>query len=171
MNTERASPGEQELRCLAEKLGECLLAQGLKLASAESCTGGWLAKIITDIPGSSLWFSGSVVCYSNEFKHSLLDVNEDTLFEFGAVSGETALELSDGLLSHTEANVVVSFTGIAGPSGGSDEKPVGLVWLSWGKREQSLFSESYHFDGDREDVRKLSLKQALTNLQKLLACD
>ena len=171
MNANKTSPTEQELRRLAEKLGECLVTQGLKLASAESCTGGWLAKIITDIPGSSLWFSGSVVCYSNEFKHSLLDVNEDTLFEFGAVSGETALELSDGLLEHTEADVVVSFTGIAGPGGGSEEKPVGLVWLSWGKREQPLLSEAYHFDCNREDVRKLSLKQALSNLLELLACD
>ena len=171
MAAERTSPSEQELRRLAEKLGECLVTKGLKLASAESCTGGWLAKIITDIPGSSLWFSGSVVCYSNEFKHSLLDVNEDTLFEYGAVSGETVLELSTGLLSHTEADVVVSFTGIAGPGGGSDEKPVGLVWLSWGKRERPIFSDSYHFDGDRENVRKLSLQQALVNLQQLLNCD
>jgi len=112
---------EQELRDLAEQLGECMKAKGLKLASAESCTGGWLAKIITDIPGSSAWFTGSVVCYSNEAKHSLLGV------------GEVVLELSDGLFSHTDADVAVSVSGIAGPDGGSEDKPVGLVWLSWGR--------------------------------------
>ncbi|MFV2004919.1 MAG: CinA family protein [Gammaproteobacteria bacterium] len=164
------SPSEQELGDLARQLGECLTAKGLKLATAESCTGGWLAKIITDIPGSSAWFSGSVVCYSNEFKHSLLGVSEDTLSEFGAVSGEAVLEMSDGLFAHTEADVVVSVSGIAGPDGGSDDKPVGLVWLSWGKRDKSVFANPFQFDGDREDVRKLSIRQALNNLLDLLVC-
>ena len=162
---------EQELRDLAQQLGKCMTAKGLKLATAESCTGGWLAKIITDIPGSSAWFIGSVVSYSNEAKHSLLGVSEITLNEFGAVSGETVLEMSDGLFSHTEADIVVSISGIAGPDGGSDEKPVGLVWLSWGKRDKSVFATPFHFDGDREEVRKLSVKQALDNLLDLLVCD
>ncbi len=164
------SPSEQELRDLAEQLGECLKSKGLKLASAESCTGGWLAKIITDIPGSSAWFSGSVVSYSNEAKQSLLGVSADTLAEFGAVSGDTVLEMSDGLFSHTDADVAVSISGIAGPDGGSEDKPVGLVWLSWGKRDKSVFANSFNFDGDREDVRKQSIKQALNNLLDLLAC-
>ncbi len=162
---------EQELRDLAEQLGECMTGKGLKLASAESCTGGWLAKIITDIPGSSAWFTGSVVCYSNEAKHSLLGVDENALKEFGAVSGETVLELSDGLFSHTDADVAVSVSGIAGPGGGSEDKPVGLVWLSWGKRSKSVHARSFHFDGDREDVRKQSIKQALNCLLDLLVCD
>jgi len=162
---------EQELRDLAEQLGECLTTKGLKLASAESCTGGWLAKIITDIPGSSAWFIGSVVSYSNEVKHSLLGVNEITLNEYGAVSGETVLEMSDGLFAHTRADVVVSVSGIAGPGGGSDEKPVGLVWLSWGKRDKSVFATPFNFAGDREAVRKQSIKQALDNLLDLLVCD
>jgi len=148
---------EQELRYLAEKLGQCLTEKGLKLASAESCTGGWLAKIVTDIPGSSEWFIGSVVSYSNEAKHDLLGVNEITLNEFGAVS--------------TDADVVVSISGIAGPGGGSDDKPVGLVWLSWGKRDKSVFATPFNFDGDREDIRKQSIKQALNNLLDLLVCD
>jgi len=162
---------EQELRYLAEKLGQCLTEKGLKLASAESCTGGWLAKIVTDIPGSSEWFIGSVVSYSNEAKHDLLGVNEITLNEFGAVSGETVLEMSDGVFSHTDADVVVSISGIAGPGGGSDDKPVGLVWLSWGKRDKSVFATPFNFDGDREDIRKQSIKQALNNLLDLLVCD
>jgi nicotinamide-nucleotide amidase len=165
------APSEQELRDLAEQLGECLMARGLKLASAESCTGGWLAKIITDIPGSSAWFTGSVVSYSNEAKQSLLGVSENTLKEFGAVSGETVLEMSDGLFAHTDADVAVSVSGIAGPDGGSEEKPVGLVWLSWGKRDKSVFANPYNFAGDREAVRKQSIKQALNNLQDLLVCD
>ena len=165
------SPSEQELRDLAEQLGECLKAKGLKLASAESCTGGWLAKIITDIPGSSAWFTGSVVSYSNEAKQSLLGVNADTLAEFGAVSGDTVLEMSDGLFARTDADVAVSVSGIAGPDGGSEDKPVGLVWLSWGKRDKSVFANPFNFDGDREDVRKQSIKQALNNLLDLLVCD
>ncbi len=159
---------EQELRDLTEQLGECLKAKGMKLATAESCTGGWLAKIITDIPGSSAWFEGSVVCYSNESKHSLLAVGENILQEFGAVSGETVLEMSDGLFSHTVADVVISISGIAGPEGGSEDKPVGLVWLSWGKRDKSVYAEPYNFSGNREDVRKQSIKQALNCLLDLL---
>jgi len=165
------SPSEQELRDLAGQLGECLLARGMKLASAESCTGGWLAKIITDIPGSSAWFTGSVVSYSNEAKQSLLGVNADTLAEFGAVSGETVLEMSDGLFSRTDADVAVSISGIAGPDGGSVDKPVGLVWLSWGKRDKSVFANPFNFDGNREDVRKQSIRLALNKLLDLLVCD
>ena len=165
------STSEQELRNLAEKLGECMTTLGLTLASAESCTGGWLAKIITDIPGSSAWFAGSVVSYSNQAKQSLLGVNKTTLNAFGAVSGETVLEMTDGLFSHIEADVVISISGIAGPDGGSDDKPVGLVWLSWGKRDTSIFAEPYHFEGDREAVRKASIKQAFNCLLDLLVCD
>ncbi len=165
------STSEQELRDLAEQLGTCLTETGLKLASAESCTGGWLAKIVTDIPGSSEWFTGSVVSYSNEAKHDLLGVSEITLNEFGAVSGETVLEMSDGLFLHTDADVAVSISGIAGPGGGSDDKPVGLVWLGWGKRDKSVFATPFNFDGDREEVRKQSIKQAFNNLLDLLVCD
>ena len=165
------SPSEQELRDLAEQLGECMTSKGMKLASAESCTGGWLAKVITDIPGSSAWFVASVVSYSNEAKQSLLDVSADTLAEFGAVSGDTVLEMSDGLFTQTDADVAVSISGIAGPDGGSDDKPVGLVWLSWGKRDKSVFANPYNFDGDREAVRRQSVKQALENLLDLLVCD
>jgi nicotinamide-nucleotide amidase len=164
------APSEQELRDLAEQLGDCMKARDLTLASAESCTGGWLAKIITDIPGSSEWFTGSVVSYSNEAKQSLLDVSKNTLNEFGAVSGETVLEMSDGLFSHTEADVAVSVSGIAGPGGGSEDKPVGLVWLSWGKRGKTIYAMPYNFDGDREDVRKQSIAQALNALLDLLVC-
>jgi len=164
------APSEQELRDLAEQLGECLTAKGIKLASAESCTGGWLAKVITDIPGSSAWFAASVVSYSNEAKQSLLGVSADTLAEFGAVSGETVLEMTDGLFAHTEADVAVSISGIAGPEGGSEDKPVGLVWLSWGKRGKAVFANAFNFEGGRADVRKQSVRQALNSLLDLLVC-
>ncbi|MDT8281318.1 MAG: CinA family protein [Gammaproteobacteria bacterium] len=171
MSTVEQQVTEQALKEMAEQLGACMTARALKLASAESCTGGWLAKVITDIPGSSAWFTGSVVSYSNESKQSLLGVAADTLKEFGAVSGETVLEMSDGLLARTEADVVVSISGVAGPDGGSDDKPVGLVWLSWGRRGKSTFASPFHFDGDRKAVRKQSIAQALNSLLDLLVCD
>ncbi|VAW54133.1 Nicotinamide-nucleotide amidase [hydrothermal vent metagenome] len=161
---------EQKLSELAEQLGQCMTAKNMKLASAESCTGGWLAKIITDISGSSVWFSCSVVSYSNEAKQSLLDVSNNTLETFGAVSAETVREMTEGLFLRTEADVAVSISGIAGPNGGSADKPVGLVWLSWGKRGEPIFSESFNFKGDRVQVRKASVKQALNCLLDLLGC-
>lgn len=164
------TPSEQELKQLAEQLAACLQARGIKLASAESCTGGWLAKIITDIPGSSGWFCGSVVSYSNEAKQSLLGVSAQTLSEFGAVSGETVMEMTEGVFSQTDADVAVSISGIAGPDGGSEDKPVGLVWLSWGKRGKAVFAKPFNFAGEREDVRKQSVKQAFLSLMDLLVC-
>jgi nicotinamide-nucleotide amidase len=157
-------PFEQELQDLAKQLGESLVTRNMKMASAESCTGGWLAKIITDIPGSSVWFTGSVVSYSNETKQSLLGVSENTLKEFGAVSGETVREMTDGLFSRTNAGIAISISGVAGPGGGTEDKPVGLVWLSWGKRDEVIFVESFNFEGDREQVRLAAVKQALNCL-------
>jgi len=165
-----SSTTEQELKDLAKELGACMKDKGVKLASAESCTGGWIAKIITDIPGSSEWFTGSVVCYSNESKVSLLGVRENTLTEFGAVSGDTVMEMVDGLFAHTDADVAVGVSGIAGPDGGTKDKPVGLVWLSWGKRGKSVYTKSFNFEGDREEVRKKSIAQSLNNLLDLLVC-
>ncbi|MBL4711029.1 MAG: CinA family protein [Gammaproteobacteria bacterium] len=162
---------EQELSDLAEQLGQCLVAKDLKLATAESCTGGWIAKIITDIPGSSAWFTGSVVCYSNELKQRLLGVKADTLIEFGAVSSDTVHEMSDGLFAYTDADVAVSVSGIAGPDGGSANKPVGLVCFSWSKRDESIVLRSYNFEGNRESIRKQAIEQALNGLLTLLDCD
>ena len=158
-------PTESRLRELARELGASLQSGGRMLASAESCTGGWLAKIITDLPGSSAWFSASVVSYSNQAKQSLLGVSAQTLETFGAVSGETVKEMLDGVFAHTDADIAVSISGIAGPDGGSAEKPVGLVWFGWGIRGESAATASYVFDGDREAVRKQAVAMAL---QKLL---
>jgi len=161
---------EQALQDLAQELGECMTAKGLKLASAESCTGGWMSKIITDIPGSSEWFETSIVCYSNDSKSKLLGVSPTTIDEHGAVSGETVLAMTDGLFDHSAADVAISISGIAGPDGGTEEKPVGLVWLCWGKRDKSSYAHPYNFDGDREQVRLQSIETALNAILDLLVC-
>ena len=162
---------DQELQALATQLGECLLALNMRLATAESCTGGWLAKIITDLPGSSAWFNGSLVTYSNEAKQQILGVQKPTLDEFGAVSGETVIEMSDGVLTHMDADVALSISGIAGPGGGSDDKPVGLVWFGWGRRGKPLRAESHIFEGDREAVRWQAVEKALQLLLVMMECN
>lgn len=161
---------EQSISELAQQLGNCLKARNLTLATAESCTGGWIAKTITDLPGSSEWFEGSVVCYSNAAKHSLLGVPDNIIEEFGAVSRETVLSMTEGLLQSTESDVAVSVSGVAGPGGGSDDKPVGTVWLSWGKRDKATYACKYHFEGDREAVRLQSINAALIAVLELAGC-
>ena len=164
------SATEESNRALALQLGECLKAQGVKLATAESCSGGWIAKTITDLPGSSAWFEGAIVCYSNESKHDLLGVSAATIEEFGAVSGETVLEMTDGVFDHTGADVAVSVSGIAGPDGGSDDKPIGTVWLCWGKRDKSSYANEFHFEGDREAVRLQTVEAALLAVIDIMIC-
>lgn len=161
---------EESNKALAQQLGECLTAKAVKLATAESCSGGWIAKTITDLPGSSQWFEGAIVCYSNESKHELLGVSTKTIEEFGAVSGDTVLEMTDGLFAHTAADVVVSVSGIAGPDGGSEDKPVGTVWLCWGKRDKTSLAHEYHFEGDREAVRLQSVEAALMAVLDVMIC-
>ena len=161
---------EESNRALAQQLGECLKAKGVKLATAESCSGGWIAKTITDLPGSSAWFEGAIVCYSNESKHELLGVSEVTIKEFGAVSGDTVLEMTDGVFERTSADVVVSVSGIAGPDGGTDDKPVGTVWLCWGKRDKTSIASEFLFEGDREAVRLQTVEAALMALLDIMIC-
>jgi nicotinamide-nucleotide amidase len=161
---------EESNRALAQRLGECLKPRGLKLATAESCSGGWIAKTITDLPGSSTWFECALVCYSNESKHDLLGVPMATINEFGAVSGDTVLAMTDGVFERTSADVVASVSGVAGPDGGSDDKPVGTVWLSWGKRDKIAYAHEFHFEGDREAVRLQSVEAALNAVMDVLNC-
>ena len=164
------SATEESNRALAQQLGECLQEKGVKLATAESCSGGWIAKTITDLPGSSAWFEGAIVCYSNESKHDLLGVSAASIEEFGAVSGETVLEMTDGVFDHTGADVAVSVSGIAGPDGGSDDKPIGTVWLCWGKRDKSSYANEFHFEGDREAVRLQTVEAALLAVIDIMIC-
>ena len=161
---------EESNRALAQQLGECLTAKGVKLATAESCTGGWLAKIITDLPGSSEWFEAAIVCYSNESKHDLLGVSPATIEEFGAVSGDVILEMTDGVFERTGADVAVSISGIAGPHGATEDKPLGTVWLCWGKRDKTSIADELHFEGDREAVRLQAVEAALHAVMDVMIC-
>ena len=137
------------------------------LVTAESCTGGWIAKVLTDIAGSSAWFECGIAAYSYESKQALLGVRPETLEHYGAVSRETALEMVSGALVHSGATLSVAVTGIAGPSGGTADKPVGTVWVAWKRRGGYATAEVFHFDGDREAVRRQTVAAALQGLLRL----
>lgn len=156
---------------LVKKLSILLTEQHKKLAVAESCTGGWLAKALTDQSGSSDWFERGFVTYSNLAKHEMLSVSLDTLENFGAVSEKTVAEMATGALEHSHADVSVSISGIAGPGGGSAEKPVGLVWFGFAQHEATdtvVLSKKEIFTGDREAVRHQAVTFALQQLVDLL---
>ncbi len=153
------------MEVLARALGERLAARGLRMATAESCTGGWIAKVLTDIPGSSKWFEGGLVVYSNAAKVHLLGVPPETLARSGAVSGEVVAALAHGALERLDAQIAVAVSGVAGPGGGSPAKPVGTVWLAWGWYSPggTITTHGTHhlFSGDREAVRRQSVVAAL----------
>ena len=155
---------EPDLEALAEATGTCLQRAGRTVAVAESCTGGWVAKLITDIPGSSAWFDRGFVTYSNAAKQDLLDVEQATLEAHGAVSEPTARAMVAGTLAHSRADLAVAITGIAGPGGGSAEKPVGTVWIAWGARDAEPEARCHHFAGDRDAVRAQAAAEALRGL-------
>ncbi len=159
---------DRQLFALSKRVGEALQERGLKLVLAESCTGGWLAKCVTDVPGSSAWFDRGFVVYSNAAKMELLGVSDGTLSHFGAVSREVAFEMASGALAHSHADIAVSTTGIAGPTGGTPEKPVGTVWIGWFWEEKGFSANRFHFEGDREAVRREAVAAALSGLLRLL---
>jgi len=161
---------DSELYSLAERAGMRLHAAGRRLATAESCTAGWIAKALTDVPGSSQWFECGYVAYSDAAKMRDLKVARRTLEEFGAVSEETAREMALGALRVPGVSVAVSVTGIAGPDGGTAGKPVGTVWFcAAARRERSteIIAERQHFAGDRSTVRSRSVHHALALLLRL----
>lgn len=162
-------PGDDELRRLAIDLGERLRAGHHMLVSAESCTGGWIAKTVTDVAGSSEWFDCGMVVYSYEAKQAMLGVHPQTLETHGAVSRETAIEMVSGALVHSGASIAVAVTGIAGPGGSAPDKPVGTVWIAWKRRGGYARAEVFHFDGDREAVRRQTVAAALEGLRGQLA--
>lgn len=155
---------DDELRRLAETLGRAAQAHHLSVATAESCTGGWIAKTLTDIPGSSAWFDCGMVVYSYEAKQALLGVNPHTLEQHGAVSRETVVEMVSGALVHSAASLAVAVTGIAGPGGGTPDKPVGTVWIAWKRRGGYPHAAIHHFEGDREAIRRQTVMAALEGL-------
>jgi len=145
-----------------------LLARGETLACAESCTGGWVAKVCTDLPGSSGWFERGFVTYSDVAKREMLGVSAATLEEHGAVSEAIVREMADGVLAHSHAHWALSISGIAGPGGGSVDKPVGTVWVAWAGPEGWRRADCYHFPGDRETVRRQTVAAALQGLLEQL---
>ncbi len=160
-------PSDAELAGLAATLGERLRQNHDHLVTAESCTGGWIAKAVTDIAGSSEWFDCGMAAYSYEAKQALLGVRPQTLEQYGAVSRETAIEMVSGALVNSGASVAVAVTGIAGPGGGSADKPVGTVWIGWKRRGGYARAEVFHFDGDRDAVRRQTVAAALAGLGSL----
>ena len=161
-------PTDADLLALAEQAAAEVMQRKLMLVTAESCTGGWIAKTLTDLPGSSAWFDAGVVTYSYEAKEALLGVNPRTLEQFGAVSEEAALEMVSGALARFGAGVAVAVTGIAGPSGGTVDKPVGTVWIGWKRRGGYGHAKLFHFPGDREAVRRQTVAAALSGVRKTL---
>jgi nicotinamide-nucleotide amidase len=161
-------PTDAELLALAGEVASEVQRCRLMLVTAESCSGGWIAKTLTDLPGSSAWFDAGVVTYSYEAKEALLGVNPRTLEHTGAVSEETVLEMVSGALARFGAGVALAVTGIAGPSGGTPDKPVGTVWIGWKRRGGYGHAQLFHFQGDREAVRRQTVAAALIGLRKTL---
>jgi nicotinamide-nucleotide amidase len=159
---------DRQLHELALATANLFTQRGATLVTAESCTGGWIAKTLTDVAGSSAWFECGVVAYSYEAKEALLGVRPETLEQHGAVSRETAIEMVSGALARFGATMAVAVTGIAGPSGGTPDKPVGTVWIGWKRRGGYARTELFHFDGDREAVRRQTVAAALHGVAKFL---
>jgi nicotinamide-nucleotide amidase len=156
--------GLEDLLALAQELGENLRARGLRLVTAESCTGGWASAAITAIPGSSHWYERGYITYSNAAKREDLGVRANTLATFGAVSGETAAEMAHGALERGSADISVAITGIAGPDGGSPGKPVGTVWIAVQRTGQPPQTRHHCFSGDRQSIRQQAVVAALRAL-------
>ena len=162
---------DNSLYQLAERIGQALKRQGSMLVTAESCTGGWVSEAITMVPGSSDWFERGFVTYTYISKREMLGVSSDTLGQHGAVSEPTAREMVTGAIAHSHAQVAVAVSGTAGPSGGTPDKPVGTVCFAWGVKDGALKSETRHFAGDREAVRRQSVEHALGGILRLLESD
>jgi nicotinamide-nucleotide amidase len=159
---------ETDIKTVISHVAELLSANEQRLAVAESCTGGWLAKVCTDLPGSSEWFDRGFVTYSNEAKHDMLGVLVATIETHGAVSAKTVEQMVSGALSHSRADWAIAVSGVAGPGGGSEVNPVGSVWFAWMKKDQKAKTIKKIFPGDREQVRQQSVEFALEELAKLL---
>ena len=160
-------PNDAALAVMVEELAEKLLQRGLVMATAESCTGGWIAKCCTDLAGSSAWFERGFVSYSYAAKREMLDVDSMVLESAGAVSEAAALQMAAGAVRESEANVAVAVTGIAGPAGGSDDKPVGTVWFGWSVG-RVVSTEHMVFPGNRDEMRRQTVAHALSGLTSRL---
>jgi nicotinamide-nucleotide amidase len=155
---------------LPRQVGEVLKARGMMLATAESCTGGGIAQAVTRVSGSSAWFERGFVTYSNEAKEEMLGVSPDTMERQGAVSEATVQEMAQGALQYSRADVALSVSGVAGPTGGTPEKPVGTVWFAWATND-TMQTACHHLSGDRDAIREKSIRISLEGLLKLLGSE
>ncbi|BBJ22866.1 CinA family protein [Candidatus Nitrotoga sp. AM1P] len=159
----------RDIENMAIQIGSALKSHGLVLATAESCTGGAVASAITDIAGSSEWFERGFVTYSNEAKREMLGVAQDTLTRYGAVSEAVVREMVAGALYYSHAQVALAVSGIAGPAGGTSDKPVGTVWFAWGIKEGQCFVCLHHLSGNRAEIRTQSVGIAFQGVLELLS--
>jgi len=164
------APSDKELERLARIVGKLLSARGLTVTTAESCTGGWVARVLTDVSGSSAWFGWGFVTYANAAKAAMLGVPGDLLAEHGAVSEPVVRAMAEGARRKSGADLALAVSGVAGPDGGTADKPVGTVWFAW-SGAQSTRSERCQLAGDREAIRRLAVGRALEGLLSLLAAD
>jgi nicotinamide-nucleotide amidase len=159
---------DESLYALSESVGKALVERKLILVVAESCTGGGLSEAITRVPGSSEWFERGFVTYSNQAKQEMLGVRSETLERFGAVSEETAGEMVGGAMANSHADIALSVSGIAGPGGGTEAKPVGTVCIAWGMHQRSVTARTFDFPGNRQEIRRRTIEEALQGLLSLL---
>lgn len=164
-------PDDTTLTTLARQTGVLLKKRGVMIACAESCTGGYIAQMITSIPGSSEWFERGFITYTNIAKHEMLGVACATLETRGAVSEQAVREMAEGALMRSHAQVSLAVSGIAGPSGGTPEKPVGTVCLAWAGKGRETLSRTRLFSGDREAVRRAAVQAALQGMLDFLAAE
>ena len=164
-----ARVAEDELQQLAIQLGDKLLARGWMVATAESCTGGWVGQLLTSLAGSSAWYERGFIAYANAAKSEMLGVTADILEIHGAVSEETACAMATGALTHSHAQASLAITGIAGPGGGTPQKPVGMVCYGWAFTDGTVISSNCRLSGDREEVRSRAVAAALRGLIDLIA--
>ena len=152
---------DYELFELSQQLGQLLKSQNKIITTAESCTGGWIAQVITEVAGSSAWFDRGFVTYSNESKITMLGVKSATLDTYGAVSSETVTEMANGALINSNANSAIAVSGIAGPTGGTDDKPVGTVFIAWANKNQISRILQVRLNGNRYDIIREVVKIAI----------
>lgn len=160
---------DEDIAAVAAQVAQLLEARGAYLATAESCTGGWISKSLTDVAGSSRWFEFGFVVYSNEAKETMLGIEAEIIAEHGAVSREVAVEMAVAARVVSGADLAVAVTGIAGPDGGTDDKPVGTVWFAWEGPQRRSAARMETFAGDREAVRRQTVIAALRGVLRQLA--
>lgn len=162
---------DDALSQLAEQVGAALKTRGMMLASAESCTGGWVGEAVTSVAGSSQWYDRGFITYTNESKQEMLGVSANTLSEFGAVSEQTVREMAAGALKHSWAHVTLAISGIAGPGGATPGKPLGMVCIAWARRNGIASAQTFQFQGDRTEVRRQAVFAALRGLLQIIEGD